>query len=240
MQMYGRTDTGRVRSSNQDAYVCAELTAGVLFAVVCDGMGGASGGNVASAIAVKVVSDRILELYRDDMSNEAVRTLLSDAVALANTTIFDAAMADLTLRGMGTTIVVLLMREHLLHLVHVGDSRAYLLHEQELEQLTTDHSVVQALVEQGQLTETEAQHHPRKHMITRALGVDAAVESDFTSAAITTGDLVLLCTDGLSNMVESADLCDLLLVGGDDIADRLIAAANMKGGSDNITAVVLG
>ena len=209
MIVLGRTDTGRVRATNQDAFLCGRLSDEVLYAIVCDGMGGAKGGNVASAIAVKVMAERI------------------------------TAMADEQLRGMGTTVVAALVCRQEAVIAHVGDSRAYLVTPEEMRQVTTDHSVVQAMVEKGQLTESEARVHPRKHFITRALGVENNVECDVNEVTIPEGGQLLICTDGLTNMVEAEEIRRMIgASAAEDAADKLIGAANMAGGSDNITVVL--
>ena len=240
MRAYGKTDVGRVRENNQDAFICGRLSDDALFVVVCDGMGGANGGNVASALAVKVISDRIMDVYREGLASASVRNLLESAIAAANVEIFDTAMADLELRGMGTTVVAAILDGRALYLAHVGDSRAYLAGPERLEQLTRDHSIVQAMVEKGQLTQDEAKNHPRKHFITRALGVEETVECDYMELTVPEQSRLLICTDGLTNMVESEDIFALVQSGeASEAPERLIHAANMAGGSDNITAVVI-
>ena len=181
MNVFGKTDTGRMRPNNQDAFVCGRLFGDTLFAVVCDGMGGANGGNVASSIAIRIISDRIVDTYRDGMGESSIRHLLESAVAAANVEIYDTAMADLELRGMGTTVVAAIVTGNRAHVAHVGDSRAYLVTDGGIEQMTRDHSIVQAMLEKGQLTQSEAKNHPRKHFITRALGVEETVQCDWIS-----------------------------------------------------------
>lgn len=240
MWVCGRTDTGRVRMTNQDAFLCGRLSDEIVFAVVCDGMGGAKGGNVASSIAVRVIAERIADGYRENMSEQSMRYMLESAVAAANVEVFDTAMSEEELHGMGTTVVAAVFSQRSGVVAHVGDSRAYLVTEEQIEQVTTDHSVVQAMVEKGQLTQTEAKNHPRKHFITRALGVENTVECDIREIRIPEGGLLLICTDGLTNMVETEEIqktalsCSL-----EDVADTLIGAANMAGGSDNITVVAI-
>lgn len=240
MRAYGKTDVGRVRENNQDAFICGRLSEDALFVVVCDGMGGANGGNVASAMAVKVISDRIMEVYREGLAQSSVRNLLESAIAAANVEIYDAAMADRELRGMGTTVVAAIICGRQLALAHVGDSRAYLIGLEKIEQITRDHSIVQAMVERGQLTQDEAKNHPRKHFITRALGVEETVECDYGEWEIPEGNRLLICTDGLTNMVEPEEIYALVQSEEEtQVPDRLIHAANMAGGSDNITAVLV-
>ena len=240
MKVFGRTDTGRVRSSNQDAFISGTLPGGAVFAVVCDGMGGANGGNVASALGIKVISDRLLEVYREGMNEISLHNLLESAIAAANVEIYDTAMADTDLRGMGTTVVAVLIVEGLVHIAHVGDSRAYLITREAMEQITRDHSIVQSMVEKGQLTPDEAKNHPRKHFITRALGVEEEVACDYNEFSFPEEGLLLICTDGLTNMVETDEIERLARAGDPEtIPARLISAANMAGGSDNITVVAV-
>ncbi len=242
MRVYGRTDVGRVRPTNQDAFICGRLSPTALFAIVCDGMGGANGGNVASAIAARVTAERLVENYRENMTIESVHNVLESAVAAANAEIYDEATEDPSLHGMGTTIVAAVMCGDKVCIAHVGDSRAYRIDRphRTITQLTTDHSVVQEMVESGRLTLAEAKNHPRKHFITRALGVEPSVECDFTEFSWLPDDMVIVCTDGLTNMVDTDEINIIACSAGrDEIADRLIAAANMCGGSDNITVAVI-
>lgn len=240
LKAYGKTDTGRVRTSNQDAFICGRLSDEELFVVVCDGMGGANGGNVASAMAVKVISNRIMEGYREDSGSNSIRNMLESAISAANVEIYDASMADPELRGMGTTAIAAVIADDHLYLAHVGDSRAYLVFPDKMEQITRDHSIVQAMVEKGQLTEDEARNHPRKHFITRALGVEDTVECDYTEYPIAAGERILICTDGLTNSLEADDIYRLAQCAeAESVPEHLIHAANMAGGSDNITVVLV-
>lgn len=242
MRAYGRTDVGRVRPSNQDAFICGRLSETTLFSVVCDGMGGANGGNIASAVAARVIAERLVENYREGMTTESVHNILESAVSVANAEIYDTALADPALRGMGTTVVAAVVSDRKVTIAHVGDSRAYRLcrHGRTIEQITTDHSVVQEMVESGKLTQAQAKNHPRKHFITRALGVENTVECDFNGFELGDNELLLICTDGLTNMVDADEIKIIAFSSDkDEIADRLIAAANMSGGSDNITVSVV-
>jgi len=240
LEAYGKTDAGRLRNSSQDAFICARLSESALFCAVCDGMGGVNGGNVASSIAIKVISDRIMDVYRDGLSSNSIRNLFETAIAAANIEIYDSAMADENLRGMGTTVVATLVVGRRLHLAHVGDSRAYLVGDSGMVQITKDHSVVQAMVEKGQLTQKEAKNHPRKHFITRALGAEDTVKCDYCEQELDEGDRVLICTDGLTNMMETDEIYRIIQsVDTESVPERLIHEANMVGGSDNITVVVI-
>ena len=170
MEVFGKSDIGQVRSTNQDACRFGKLSDTVLYAVVCDGMGGASGGNVASRIATDIVAGRIESQYRDNMPQASVFNLLESAVAAANIEVFDRATADTALAGMGTTLVAAIVSGEDVLISNVGDSRAYLLGSGGIQQISKDHSLVGSMVEQGNMTEQEARRHPNRNLITRALG----------------------------------------------------------------------
>lgn len=226
----GVTDTGRRRRQNEDAFVCEPP----LFAIA-DGMGGAQAGELASRLAAAAIEEAGAGPGDEEGVAGAVRT--------ANARIFELSLTDPAVAGMGTTATVALVDEHAetLTLAHVGDSRAYRLRDGILEQLTTDHSLVAELVRTGRLTEAEAAVHPHRSVITRALGTEADVEVDTRTLELAPGDLVLLCSDGLSAMVPDDAIARLLDESGRDpyvAADALVRAANAAGGDDNVTVVV--
>lgn len=240
MIVCGWTDSGMCRTENQDAYAASTLCRGKgnerVLAVVCDGMGGAHGGEIASQLATATFVESAAEKEKE--KNEV---LLRYAVARANTAVFRRAASDAKLSGMGTTLVSVLADEKGGSIAHVGDSRAYLWHNGEIRLLTRDHSYVQQLVDEGQITPEEARHHSRKNLITRAIGVAEKTEADITPFSWSPGDRILLCSDGLSNDIEPGELAAILSENEKaDIAVReLIGAANCKGGEDNITALLL-
>ena len=239
MQIFSRIDIGKVRSSNQDAYFTGELSDGSAFAVVCDGMGGANAGNIASETAVKGISEYILRSYRTTMSVTDIEKLLINAISSANIEIYDMSVKTPELSGMGTTVVVAVVRNGRAVIAHVGDSRIYLIGD-EIKQLTRDHSIVQSMVESGTITPTEAKSHPRKNIITRALGAeeDVAVDSDILD--VDSGQSLLLCTDGLSNFVESAEILEIFKQTEiEKVAEILVDTANNNGGGDNIAVVTI-
>lgn len=240
MRIVAKTDIGRVRDSNQDSYAAGELPGGVAWAVVCDGMGGAAGGNVASSTAVKMISQQITAQYRDGMSGNSIRNMLASAVAAANVSIFDLARSNPELHGMGTTVVAAILSDHMARVAHVGDSRAYKISSEGLIQMTRDHSVVQELVETGRLTPDEAKAHPRKNIITRALGVDETVDIDFCEDRMEPDDVLLLCTDGLTNYLETDEIFQIAKSSGYyESAQQMVDLANQHGGGDNITVVAI-
>lgn len=226
----GLSDTGRKRRQNEDAYVCEPP----LFAIA-DGMGGAQAGEVASGLAAAVFEEGAAAIRGE----EGVATV----VRAANARIFERAVHDPSVAGMGTTATVAVVDEEAatVTIAHVGDSRAYLYRVGVLEQLTTDHSLVGELVRSGRLTEDEAAVHPHRSVITRALGTDADVEVDTLTHEVVAGDLVLLCSDGLSAMLRDEEIARVLDASGgapSEAASALVAAANAAGGEDNITVVV--
>ena len=239
MKLAGKTDVGRVRQENQDDYRAGELPGGAVWALVCDGMGGAKGGREASQGACNVIENFFQEQYAQCGAGQE-EPFLKKALLYANRFVFQKAAHEEALAGMGTTAVCALVRSGNVYLCHAGDSRAYLIRDGKLTQLTHDHSYVQELLDCGTITEEEAEHHPQKNIITKALGVDYRLEPEFTAAKLKRKDRLLLCTDGLTNMVPVEEMEELLAQGAFyDLPDRLIEAANAHGGSDNITALLL-
>jgi protein phosphatase len=221
-----RTDVGRVRPGNEDAFL---VTDDVRLVAVADGMGGHQAGEVASATAITALLARVEE-----------GDSIADAISRANDAVVTKAAEDVSLRGMGTTLTAGVVDGSSLLIGHVGDSRAYLLRDGALRQLTTDHSVIAELVAAGELTEAEALVDPRRAMITRALGIDASVVVDVLEVELVPGDRLLLCSDGLTTMVRDDGIAEILATETDRerAADALVEAANLAGGADNITVVV--
>ena len=239
MNVIGQTHIGLVRENNQDALEYGSLDATARYAVVCDGMGGANGGNIASKIAVEVIGSRMRDGFHPEMNNSSVEHLLASAMATANTGVYDRAQQQPELTGMGTTVVAVLISDQVAHISHVGDSRLYLLRNGALSQVTRDHSVVQDLIESGQITEEEAKSHPRKHFITRALGVRSEESGEYDELALQSGDRLLLCTDGLTNEVSTQLIQQLMAAPADEALEQLVRAALDGGGADNITVVLM-
>jgi protein phosphatase len=223
----GRTETGPVRATNQDAVITSDRLAGV-----ADGMGGARGGEVASALAATIVEAGFVG--RSGSELDAV-------VRSANAAIFERGRTDSKLAGMGTTLCCAgLVDDATVVVVNVGDSRAYLLRGEELRQVTEDHTVTAELLRQGHLPASEAAQHPYRHVLTRVLGGGPTVDVDLATIDLVEGDLLLLCTDGLSNQLDDDQIAQLMAAGGSasEIADRLLDAALAAGASDNVSAVV--
>lgn len=239
MKISAGTDKGMVRPTNQDCYAIGEFSSGA-WAVVCDGMGGHSGGNVASEMAAAVIADRIKENIRPAMRELSVRNMIESAVVTANADIFVRASKEKELNGMGTTAVVVVCIDSKAVIAHVGDSRCYLIRKDTITQLTKDHSLVQELVDAGSITKEAAEHHHLKNIITRALGLEDDVCVDFYDTEIYENDKLLLCSDGLTNHVPDDEILKLINENETfDYASKLINKANENGGKDNITAVIL-
>lgn len=238
MKISANSNIGLVRSENQDSFITGTFDDGVVWCVVCDGMGGAAGGAVASKMAVDLISGRIENCYNRKMKPSSIGNLLESAVNLANIEIFDLARENPAYSGMGTTVVAAIADGESVYISHAGDSRAYLKSKDGFRQVTVDHSVVQEMVDRGEISQEEAEHHPIKNYITRALGVENSIAVDYNYFDFNEGDTLLVCTDGLSNMVDF-DIIQEIIDTKDDCAGALIEKAIEKGGSDNITAVVI-
>lgn len=239
MIIHSKTDIGKSRSSNQDAYFAASLTSGAVFAIVCDGMGGANAGNVASETAVKIISEYVLHSYRLDMDSFDISKMLKNAIISANIEIYEMSQKNPELNGMGTTVVAVLVNRDKAVVINVGDSRAYHIGE-ELTQITKDHSVVQSLIESGKITSEDAKVHPSKNVITRALGAEENVVTDSYEVTLSKESKLLICSDGLSSFAEEEEILNIFKSAEkEDITDELIELANNGGGGDNITVVTL-
>ena len=240
MRVFSKSDVGLVRKSNEDACRCGTFSDHAGWAVVCDGMGGVNGGNVASSVAVENISQAILSGYREGMDGEQIREMIASAISGANGTVHSLAGADASLAGMGTTVVAVILANGTAHVAHAGDSRAYLISHEDIRQLTTDHSMVQEMVEKGDLTAQEAKTHPQKNIITRALGVESSIRVDFSEIPVGGGDRLLICTDGLTNYLDEDQIFRFSQeLGAQELTERLVALAKSAGGGDNITVVVL-
>ena len=240
MNVYSKTDIGLMRSSNQDYCKTGELSDGSVWAVVCDGMGGANGGSTASRIAAETIAEQLKELYNIEKYHDDMEKLIKTAIAIANQRVYDMSLNVYSLSGMGTTVVVAVVKEEVVHIVHAGDSRAYIYENGSLKQITKDHSMVQELVDIGQITPEEARNHPNKNIITRALGTRENLKTDYNGVKFDKDSVLLICTDGLSNYLTDEDIAEFINKSrGDELVGRLVEQAKMMGGSDNITVAVI-
>lgn len=248
MNVWGLTDIGLVRRENQDAYaVRRNEESGHLVCVVCDGMGGANGGRIASTMTVETFLNSCLGNLRAGMSAEEVQGVADFAVAAANRAVYERAQADASLMGMGTTLVSAIVWDDQILFSNVGDSRAYLIRRSADEdacgifRVTKDHSWVEKQVDMGRITEEEALSHPNRNLVTRVIGPDSEALSDTYLVQLERGDYVLLCTDGLVDTVSSREMEREILGGENDntCLNRLLELAKTRGAADNVTAVLL-
>ena len=234
-----KTDKGAVRSVNQDNCYAASLNESTCFAVVCDGMGGAKAGDVASADAIKVISEKITSGWNENLDVNAIKDLIYASVDSANGLVYSKAESSPDFAGMGTTVVIAYISGNKVLIAHAGDSRAYIFSDKK-EFVTKDHSWVQEMVDSGMITADEAENHPSKNYITRALGVDSRIILDFSEKELADGEKILLCSDGLTNEVSEADIAKTVFsLPPAEAVEVLINTANENGGADNITAVVI-
>jgi protein phosphatase len=236
-----RSDTGRVRRGNEDA-VAEDAALGLL--VLADGMGGHNAGEVASQIAVRVILEKVRQALPGSTAGPTAQNgsqVLQGAFAAANAAIHAAAQANPQHHGMGTTAVAALLGEGRIAIAHVGDSRLYRLRAGKLTAITRDHSLIEDLVTRGHYSRDEASRAGRGNMLTRALGIESEVEVDVTEAGLDPGDIILLCSDGLTDMVDDASIERVLLESGADLegsAAALVDTANRRGGRDNISVAL--
>ncbi|MCI8489212.1 MAG: Stp1/IreP family PP2C-type Ser/Thr phosphatase [Lachnospiraceae bacterium] len=237
MKTFSLTDIGMCRKMNQDCFYTSELPVGNLpnLFLVADGMGGHNAGEYAS----KHTADTIAEV-----AGASTRTdpewILEEAIQAANKELIEQAEADMSLWGMGTTVVAAVISEGWIYVANVGDSRLYLINDS-IRQITRDHSYVEEMVRRGRIDRAEARKHPNKNIITRAVGAAKEIEIDFFKTCIQPGDEILLCSDGLTNMIEDEEIRRIVKGQRDPVekAEKLIEAANQNGGKDNITVVII-
>ncbi len=240
MRITAKTDIGNGRAENQDNYRAFQYPNDMAWAVVCDGMGGAKSGQTASRVGVELLreyAEKQLETLPADKEEE----YLCSSIQEVNRKIYELAQADPAMAGMGTTVVQAIVRGGIAHIAHMGDSRAYLFHDDQLRQITRDHSYVQEMVDNGMLSAEEAEKHPKKNLITRALGVSLTGQAEYTACPVETGDILLICTDGLSNTLPLQTMQELLQkTQFFDTANVLVEHALQEGAQDNITVLLIG
>lgn len=243
MEYAFKSDIGQIRNRNEDyCDVFIDENKGIYFFVLADGMGGHNAGEMASKLTV----DTILETVKSNLDNIAlvddeINKLISDAIDKANIEVMKFAIEDDSRTGMGTTLVVAAIYGKRALIAHVGDSRAYLIDDSSISQITTDHSFVEELIKEGSLSREEAKVHPKRNVITRAIGVSSKLDVDYNNIGFESPKLILICSDGLTNCVEDSDIYNIVSGCGDadEICKLLIKAANDKGGYDNISVMLI-
>ena len=241
MNVWTITDIGAVRQQNQDACRVEVLSPEQVLLMVCDGMGGARAGNIASELAVGAFGDAVLERLNDPERAGDPGAVLLESVEAANRVVCHRANTDPACLGMGTTLVAALVTDQSCYVVNVGDSRAYLASADGIRRITRDHSLVEDLVERGEITPDQARTHPQKNLITRALGAMESAKADLFEEPHVPGSFLLLCSDGLSNVVTDQEILYEIIHGGEpsDCCKRLLDTALQRGAPDNVTAVLL-
>lgn len=240
MQVYSQSDIGLRRESNQDYCLTGQFPDGAVWAIVCDGMGGHNGGSTASRVATETMADTLKSGYRENMNPDEIRALMDLSVECANKAVYEMALHVQGLEGMGTTVVEVIVKSGIAHVVHAGDSRAYYVLGDDLRQVTTDHSIVQMLVDSGELTPEQARSHPYRNQITRALGTEPYLSTDYNTVDFVPGSKLIICTDGMSNYITDEALLDFIRqYECEELTERLVETAKELGGSDNITVAVI-
>ena len=241
MQYWGITDPGCTRPQNQDTYQTEQLDKNTLLCVVCDGMGGAKSGNIASTLAADVFVQQIKQTWNSEMSQGSIDKMLKNAVKLANFTVYDQAQQFEEFTGMGTTLVAVLISGGWATIINVGDSRAYMIDRGGIHQVTVDHSVVQLMINRGEITPEQAKTYPGKSLITRAIGTETMVACDLFHKKVSRGDCFLLCSDGLSNLMDDQEILFEVAHGQEKnkCCQRLLDIAKNRGAPDNVTSVLV-
>lgn len=240
MQIWGLTDPGNIRSQNQDAYNIVEFGHDRALMIVCDGMGGAKSGNVASSMAAEAFVAEVRRSQRLALSVERVKQILLGALELANKAVYEHAKLGDEYSGMGTTLVAAFLLKNTVVVINVGDSRAYHFSAQGMHQVTRDHSIVELMVQRGELTPEQAKTYPGKNLITRAVGTEPEVEGDLYVQELHKDDCLLLCSDGLSNEMDDQEILFEVVHGmkKSTCCERLLSIAKNRGAPDNVTVVL--
>lgn len=240
MQVFAKSDIGRERKTNEDFYYVSKQEDKIRLFILADGMGGYNAGEVASRMAVESARDYIHKHFaKNKDSKEKLETLLKDAIEYANSVVYKKAQSKENLRGMGTTLDVCLIYNSRIYIGHVGDSRVYRIRKEFMRRLTKDHSYVQTLVDDGTITKEEAYSHPKKNMLTKALGCVETVEPDVYTKTFIKDDIILMCSDGLTNMIREEEISKIIKQDKEKAIENLVKQANDNGGLDNITVVII-
>ena len=240
MKGYAKTDIGKAREKNQDYYYIPSSQDDLQLFILADGMGGYNGGEVASKLATESLKKYIQNNFENiEKSKEKILELIGNAMEYANMVVYEKSKEEKELEGMGTTLEVCLIYNNKVYLGHVGDSRIYRIRKEVIRKLTKDHSYVQQLVEDGKITREEANHHPKKNMLLKALGCTPYVEPDVRARNFEKNDVLLMCSDGLTNMVDDSKIYQTVKENPETAPERLIQFANDAGGYDNITVITI-
>lgn len=240
MEAFAKTDIGKARDMNQDYYYISPENSQINLYILADGMGGYTGGEIASKLATISAKNYIESNFEKTLTRkEEIIELIKNSMEYANMVVYEKSKEDKELEGMGTTLEVCIIYNNRVYIGHIGDSRVYIQREEKLEKLTLDHSYVEKLVKDGTITKEEAINHPKKNMLTKALGCMAFVEVDAIEQDLIKDDIILICSDGLTNMIEEETINNIIKENYKLAPEKLIELANNNGGYDNITALVI-
>ena len=240
MKAFAKTDIGKERKLDEDYYYVSKPDSKIKLYIIADGMGGYNAGEVASKMATEASRDYILKNFEKfKTSKDSIKQLLQETVKYANNVVFENSKMKKDLNGMGTTLDICLIYNSNIYVAHVGDSRVYRIRKDFIRRITKDHSYVQTLIEDGKITKEEAYNHPKKNMLTRALGCTESVEPDIYIKTFLKNDILLMTTDGLTNMVKENKMLEIINQGPEEAAEKLVAKANENGGYDNITVIII-
>ena len=240
IKAYAKSDKGKVREINQDYYYISESLDQVQLYILADGMGGYSGGEIASSLAVQTAKNYIENNFKEiEKDKDSIIQLLGSSMEYANMIVYEKSKENPELQGMGTTLEICLIYNNKAYIGHIGDSRIYRIRKDFIRKLTQDHSYVQKLVKEGKITKEEAENHPKKNMLMKALGCELRIEPDVTVKGFQEGDIILICSDGLTNMIPEQEIYNIIKENYEDAAENLIKRANELGGNDNITIILI-
>lgn len=240
MRILGKSDIGKAREMNQDSFYVSEENDEIKLFILADGMGGYKGGEIASKLAVVSAKNFITNNFEKTVKEkEEILKLISDAIEYANFVVYEKSKESKEISDMGTTLDICLIYNNKVFIGHIGDSRVYRIRKNVIRKLTNDHSYVAQLVKEGKITKDEAYNHPRKNMLLKAIGCSSLAEPDVMYKGFIKDDILLMCSDGLTNMLKDEEIYQILLENPDKPVDVLIKRANEAGGSDNITAIIV-
>jgi len=240
MQSYAKTDIGKAREINQDFIYVSEEVNGMRLCILADGMGGYKGGEIASSLATSSAKEYINKNFIEiEPSTENIKKLIREAMNYANKVVYEKSKEKEELEQMGTTLEICLIYGNKVYIGHIGDSRIYRIRKNIIRRITTDHSYVETLVKDGTITREEAFYHPKKNMLVKALGCTEYVEPDITAKGFLEEDIMLMCSDGLTNMLKEEEIYKIIKENTETACDKLIQKANELGGYDNISVIII-
>lgn len=241
MRIYANTDIGMVRKMNQDAFYISEEKDSYKLCILADGMGGYTGGEIASRLACKAAAQHILSNFDEtkQYTKEGIMDIIKDAMSYANEIVYEKSRQEKELEQMGTTLEICLIYNNKVYIGHIGDSRIYKIKQDIMKKVTVDHSYVQKLIRDGKITKEQAINHPKKNMLMKALGCEEEIEPDFIVESFGPGEIILICSDGLTNMIAEQEIYNIIINNTETASDNLIKKAKELGGTDNITVIII-